>query len=82
MKNTATKIRCVPRYGYDCTEVRTIDLDAVSDPGEQQLLGLLKFWFAARGIADAVYGVDVDDYGYFAIINDEAYEQPWGTPLL
>jgi len=42
----------------------------------------VQFYFAARGISDAVYDVNVDDDGWFAVINDEAYGQRWGTPLL
>ncbi len=82
MKKTALMIRCVPRYGYDNTEVRTIDLDVSRDAEEQELLEAVQFYFAARGISDAVYDVNVDDDGWFAVINDEAYGQRWGTPLL
>lgn len=82
MRKTATTIRCVPRYGFARTEVRTIDLEIPHGADEPELLEGLRFWFASRGIADAVYGIDVDDNGYFAIVNDEAYEQHWGTPLL
>ena len=34
------------------------------------------------GGGDAVYDIEVDDDGYFAVINDEAYDVRWGTPLL
>lgn len=82
MKRIATTVRCVPRYGYDSTEVRTIDLDRLEDAGEQQLHEALERWFAQRGIANAVYDIQVDDDGYFAVINDEAYAEAWGTPLI
>lgn len=82
MKRVATTIRCVPRYGYPRTEVRTIDLDLPQDADERELAEVLRYWFASRGIADALYDMDVDDDGFFAIINDEAYQQEWGTPLL
>ena len=75
-------IRCVPRYGYDNTEVRTIDLEVSHDTEEEQLREAVYFYFAARGISDAVYDIAVDDDGYFAVINDEAYDIEWGTPLL
>jgi hypothetical protein len=42
----------------------------------------LTFYFAARGISDALYDITVDDDGFFAVVNDEAYEMQWGTPLL
>ena len=82
MRKTATSIRCVPRCGFENTQVRSIDLDLPRDAEEGELREALRFWFASRGIADAVYDVDVDDNGYFAIINDEAYQQGWGTPIL
>jgi hypothetical protein len=75
-------IRCVPRYGYEKTEVRTIDLDVPQDADPSQLREAVYFYFAARGISDAVYDVGVDDDGYFAVINDEAYDAQWGRPLL
>lgn len=82
MKKTALMVRCVPRYGYDHTEVRTVDLDLPRDADEQALQQALYFFFSSHGINDAVYDIDVDDDGFFAIINDEAYEHAWGTPLL
>jgi hypothetical protein len=82
MKRTALMIRCVPRFGYDHTEVRAIDLDVTRDTHETELREAVQFYFAARGISDAVYDVGVDDYGFFAVINDEAYEMEWGKPLL
>jgi hypothetical protein len=82
MRRTALAIRCVPRYGYANTEVRTVDLDVPPDPDEDVLRDALTFYFTARGISDAVYDIAVDDYGFFAVINDEVYDQPWGRPLL
>ena len=75
-------IRCVPRFGYDNTEVRTIDLEVAREAEEEELRQAVYFYFAARGISDAVYDIAVDDNGYFAVINDEAYDVQWGTPLL
>ena len=49
---------------------------------ELELREALRFWFASRGIADAIYDIEVDDNGYFAIVNDEAYAHKWGKPLL
>ncbi len=82
MKRTALAIRCVPRYGFENTEVRTVDLDLPRNVDESTLHEALSFFFAARGISDAVYDIGVDDDGFFAIVNDEAYEVAWGTPLL
>jgi hypothetical protein len=82
MKKTALMIRCVPRFGYDRTEVRTIDLDLPHDADEETLRDALTFYFAARGIGDALYDITADDNGFFAVVNDEAFEVQWGTPLL
>jgi hypothetical protein len=82
MRKTATTIRCVPRFGYDHTQVRTVDVDLSAHAEEQELTLVLQIWFANRGIADAVYAIEHDDNGYFAIINDEAFESAWGEPLL
>ena len=82
MKRTATTIRCVPRYGYEHTNVRTIDVDLEERADERELLAALRLWFAQRGLADAVYDIAVDDNGFFAVINDEAYTAEWGTPLV
>lgn len=82
MKKTGLMIRCVPRYGFERTEVRTIDLDLPPDAREEELHQAVCFFFAARGIGDAVYDIQVDEDGYFAVINDEAYNAQWGTPLL
>jgi hypothetical protein len=82
MRKTLTTLRCVPRYGYDHAEVRTIDLDLLDLADEQELLAAARIWFAQRGLADAVYDVTVDDDGFFVIINDEAYRQNWGEALL
>jgi hypothetical protein len=82
MKRTALAIRCVPRYGYKNTEVRTVDLDLPHDADELALRQALTFYFAVRGISDAIYDLDTDDSGYFAVVNDDIYAQAWGTPLL
>lgn len=82
MKRTLTTIRCVPRYGYDETEVRTVELDLSEDFAQPELDRALAKWFAVRGIADAVFAIDQDDEGFYAIINDEAYASEWGQPLL
>lgn len=82
MKRTALMFRCVPRYGYDNTEVRTIDLDVPHDATEEQLEQAVYLFFASRGLTEAVYDIAVDDDGFFAVINDEAYDAQWGTPLL
>ena len=81
MRKTALMIRCVPRFGFDNTEVRMIELDVAADAEGDELQVALEVYFSARGIADAVYDVKVDDYGWFAVVNDEAYEAQWGTPL-
>jgi len=82
MKKVATTIRCVPRYGFDHAEVREVDLDLQHDADEHELHAALDYWFATQGIADAIYGLDVDDNGYFAIINDDVYDHSWGKPIL
>ncbi len=82
MRKTALMVRCVPRYGFGNTEVRMIDLDLPRDVEEDQLRQALCFYFASRGIADALYDIQVDDNGYFAVINDEAFVLPWGTRML
>jgi hypothetical protein len=82
MKKTALMIRCVPRFGYHNTEVRTVDLDLPHDADEGALRDALRFYFAARGMNDAVYDITADDDGFFAVVNDEAFEVQWGAPLL
>jgi len=82
MRKTLTTVRCVPRFGYDHANVRTVDVDLLDLSDEQELLVALRTWFAHRGIADAVYDVAADDNGFFAIINDEAYHHSWGEELL
>ncbi|RMF85361.1 MAG: hypothetical protein D6744_01540 [Planctomycetota bacterium] len=82
VKRTLTTVRCVPRYGYDYTQVRTIDVD-LRDPHDDELMAIvLRDWFELRGLPEAVYAIDVDDDGFFAIINDEAYLEDWGEELL
>lgn len=75
-------VRCMPRCGFDHTEVRTIDLDLPRDVEEDTLREVLTFYFASRGISDALYDITVDEYGYLAVINDEAFNAEWGAPLL
>lgn len=82
MRKVATTIRCVPRFGYDYTQTRTIDVDVLDPHDDSELRDVVARWFAQRGIADAVFDVDVDDDGFFAIINDESYEANWGDPLI
>lgn len=82
MRRIATSIRCVPRFGYEGTEVRTVDLELPDHLENRTLLEALRMWFALRGLPQAVYDVGTDDDGYFAIINDEAYTRNWGNPLL
>lgn len=82
MRRVATTVRCVPRYGYANTEVRTVDLDLGADPDGDEVRAALEVWFAQRGIADAVYHIDTDHDGFFAVINDETYDREWGTALL
>ncbi len=82
MKTTALMVRCVPRYGFDNTEVRTIDLHLPQHAEEEELKEAVFFYFASLGLDDALYAIEVDDNGFFAVINDEAYDRPWGRPLL
>ncbi len=82
MKKTALMIRCVPRCGFDSTEVRTVDLDVPRSSDEEQLRHALDAYLRACGVDQAVYDIAVDDDGFFAVINDEAYSFEWGTPLL
>ncbi len=81
MTRVVTNIRCVPRCGFEYTEVRTVDLEAPSNIDDHQMHRLLNHWFVQRGIEEAVYAIETDDTGYFAIINDEAFKQSWGTSL-
>lgn len=82
MRRTLTTIRCVPRFGYEGTEVRTIDVETIDDIRPEELTRALNEWFARKGVADAVFAVDYDDDGIFAIVNDEAYAAVWGKSLL
>jgi len=82
MRKTLTTVRCVPRYGYEHTEVRTVDLELLDAADERELLAALQTWFNQRGIPHAVYDVDVDNDGFFGIINDEAYREEWGEAVL
>lgn len=82
MRRTSTSIRCVPRFGYDFAQVRSVDLDLPDQWDDDDLRGTLDAWFRMRGIAGAIYDVDADDNGFFAIVNDEAYHVRWGEPVL
>lgn len=82
MKRTLTTIRCVPRFGYDGTEVRTIDIELNDLQDDDEIAGSVRRWFATRGIDEALFDVVADDDGFFAVINDEAYQSEWGRPLL
>lgn len=81
MRKTLTTIRCVPRCGFDFTEVRTVDLE-LRETDEQALREALRNWFAERHIQDAVYAIELDENGPLAIVNDDAFHQDWGEPLL
>lgn len=81
MKKTVTTIRCVPRLGLGETQFRIVELDLYDDADEQQLFDALTAWFANRGIADAVYDINLDDEGFLAVINDEVYDRSWGVIL-
>lgn len=80
MTRVVTTIRCVPRVGLHFTEVRTVELEVPAGIDETGLHRALNLWFAQHGVEEAVYAIDVDDHGYFAVINDEAYRMPWGRP--
>lgn len=82
MKRVATMVRCVPRFGFADTDVRTVDLDLPADYDESVLHEQLERWFAHKGIAEAVFAIEYDDNGPFAVVNDEAFDSDWGTPIL
>jgi hypothetical protein len=42
---------------------------------------VLTRWFAERSVADAVYDIEVDDDGFFAVVNDEAFHEQWGEEI-
>lgn len=81
MRKTLTTIRCVPRYGYDFAKVRSVDLDLPEGWDEHNLQTVLTRWFAERSVADAVYDIEVDDDGFFAVVNDEAFHEQWGEEI-
>lgn len=81
-KRTALLMRCIPRFGYQNTEVRMIDLDVSPESQMRDIWQRVNVYFAARRIHDAVYDVGVDNDGYYAVINDEAFGQDWGKPVL
>lgn len=82
MRRTATTIRCVPRLGLDNTQVRTIELDLPEGFDENDLQIVLATWFRQHGADEAVFSIEVDNDGFFAVINDEAFSQAWGEELL
>ena len=81
VKTVATRIRCVPRIGYDNTEVRTIDVGLPEGAESDRVRDALDIWFMAHGIDDAVFDIAFDNDGIYAVINDEAYDASWGKPL-
>ena len=82
MKKTVASVRCVPRYGYDFAEVRSLDVEIAGSLHDEEVLKeAIERHFLSMGIGDAVYDMDVDDDGFFAIINDEAYQDDWGEAL-
>ena len=80
-KRISTRVRCVPRFGYDYANVREVEVDVDNPHDDAELHEALVRYFAYLSIADAVFDVDVDDDGYFAVINDEAYARDWGDVL-
>ncbi|MBI3759903.1 MAG: hypothetical protein HY269_09145 [Deltaproteobacteria bacterium] len=82
MRSVITTIRCVPRLGCDFAQVRTIELGLAPGFEHGDLRDALDAWFCDRGMQDAVYDVQTDDSGYFAVLNDEVYHEEWGVPLL
>ena len=80
-KRISTRVRCVPRYGYEFANVREVEVDVDNPHDDAELHEVLVRYFAYLGIGDAVFDVDVDDDGYFAVINDEVYEREWGDAL-
>lgn len=81
IRRTLTTVRCVPRCGFDYTQVRMVSLEA-PEGDEDSIRAALDRWFRAIGIEQAVFDVDADDNGFFAIVNDEAFQAPWGEKLL
>ncbi|MGE0482354.1 MAG: hypothetical protein AB7Q17_17995 [Phycisphaerae bacterium] len=81
MKRIATTVRCVPRLGLESTEVRAVDLDLPEGAEPHEVHEALDRFFTQRGIAEAVYDIEADDNGFFAVVNDEIYGEEWGKPL-
>lgn len=81
MKRTLTTVRCVPRFGYDFANVRTVEIDLPAGWDDDDLKPALETWFAHLGIADALYAIEADDNGFFAVVNDEAFRESWGDEL-
>lgn len=82
MRSVLTTIRCIPRLGYNYTDVRTIELALATGSSEAEAHDALASWFADRGMPEAVYDLNLDDEGFCAVINDETYQHEWGAPLL
>ncbi len=82
MRRTQTLLRCVPRYGYNYADVRTIEVELPPDLGPAGVQRVAQSWFTMRGMSDAVFAIEQDEDGPFAIVNDEAYLEDWGRPLL
>lgn len=80
-RRVQTKVRCVPRFGYEFAQVREIDVDVENGHDDVELRSAVESYFAARGLSEALYDLEVDDNGYFAIVNDEAFHDEWGTSL-
>lgn len=81
MVKVATSVRCVPRFGYDFTDVRMVSIDVPRDFGHAELHDALNRWFRSIGLEDAVFAIETDDNGYFAVVNDEVFERPWGESV-
>lgn len=64
MKKIATTVRCVPRFGYEYSQVREVDIDLPEGWDDEQLRVALSHFFAYRSISDAVFAIDADDDGF------------------
>ncbi|MDX2201081.1 MAG: hypothetical protein SF069_19170 [Phycisphaerae bacterium] len=71
----------MPRVGLEHTEVREIEVDCDQPHDDEFLRESIERFFSRRGLGEALYDLEVDDNGYFAVVNDEAYQQSWGTSL-
>ncbi|MGE3181182.1 MAG: hypothetical protein AB7N71_06085 [Phycisphaerae bacterium] len=81
-KQIATTVRCVPRYGYVNTQVREISVGVDDNFDEPMLYNAVVRFFHSHGYEEAVFDFDMDEDGYFAIVNDEVFEGDWGTILI